>query len=220
MKNIHLFSLIIVVIIIGFACSKPTQPPKYSFFNYSPDSPRLLLSIDGSSMYNEGIEYTKQTSYAPYIYENKGSQSLEIKSANSGATYLSNTINMQDYYNYSIFACGSILNMDYVMLNDYNEAADYSKCKVRFVNLCPDCGDVNITLDGTNYFGAQPFKGASSFIAIESDTLQAIATNTSGDMITVDREKVYNKYKLVNLVLTGNKTGTGLYKPVITINEY
>lgn len=220
MKNLRLIPLFVVVVLIGFACTKPTQPPKYCFFNYVGDSPALVATVDDISMIPEGITYTNKSPYVAYDRNNTGSQSLKIKSKNSGATYLTPIINLQDYYNYSIFACGSILSMDYVMLNDYNELPDYSKCKVRFVNLCPDCGDVNITLDGTDYFGTQSFKGASGFISIDSDTLQAIATNTNGDHIVSDRDKVYNKYKLVNLVLTGYKTGTGLYKPVITINEY
>ena len=220
MRNLSLFSLILFVFIIGFACTKPTKPPKYCFFNYAADSPALIATVDDLSMMPEGVEYTKKSSYVPYQYSNDGSQELKIKSKNSGSTFLTSTLALQDYYNYSIFATGSIINMDYLILNDYNESIDYTKCKVRFVNLCPDCGTVNITLDGSDYFGTKAYKEASGFIPIDGDTLQAIATNSNGDMITVDREKVYNNYKLVNLVLTGYKNGTGAYKPVITINEY
>ncbi|MBP6732642.1 MAG: DUF4397 domain-containing protein [Chitinophagales bacterium] len=220
MKKALSFLLVLCVFIAGSSCNKRSpndHKPYFNFYNFSPGSQALVMLVDNSSFFPDGVEYRKSGGYnAPYIYDNTGTQRISIQTKVSSAKYLQTDIHMQDDYTYAVFAAGIPFSMQQLTIPSYPTFG--SNCKIRFVNLCPDCDTVNLTLNGTNYTGKVPYLSASDYVEVAPGTYLTEARNTAGSFITSDRTSVYSGYQTVNVVLSGYKAPADTtFNPVITI---
>lgn len=221
MKKILVTLCTAVVLFNQFGCtqrSKNDHKPYYQFYNFSPNSPPLVALVDNWSAYPSGVEYRKAGGYSsPYVYDNTGVQTLKIYSKVTNTKLLEAPINMQNDFTYSIFALGFPLSMEHVIVPSY--AKNTAKCNLRFVNLCPDCGDsVKLTIAGVNYTGIVPFKGASDYIEVEPGTYVTEARTASGEFIASERQLQFPFYQTVDVVLSGYKVSADtLYSGKLTI---
>jgi len=219
MKKVMKFSFVVLAIIATISCQKTrnTQKPEFKYYNFCPDGPDLLLLVDNWSNFPNGVAYKQSGGYyGTYPYDNDGSQVLKVQSKNTSAKYLETNISLKDYYKHAIFTAGSVLDIDQLTIPAYPESG--SGCKLRFVNLCPNCDTVSLTLNGTNYTGKVPYLSASDYVNLAADSVTAEVRKTDATIISTERKINLPGYRTVNVVISGYKDAVGIqYLPAITI---
>ena len=220
MKNIMKFSFVVLSIISSISCQKirNSQKPELKYYNFCPDGPDLLLLVDNWNNFPNGVAYKQSNGsyYGIYPYDNDGSQALKVQSKNTGMKYLETQISLKDFYKHAIFTAGSVLDIDQLTIPAFPESG--SGCKIRFVNLCPNCDTVSLTLNGTNYTGKVPYLSASDYVNVTADSVLAEVKKTNSTLIATERRINLPGYRTVNIVLSGYKDAVGVqYLPAITV---
>lgn len=219
MKSSLKYSFILLAFIAVSSCQKTRNSlkPEFKYYNFCPDGSDLLLLVDNWSNFPNGVAYKQSGGYyGTYPYDNDGSQALKVQSKNTGMKYLETTISLKDYYKHAIFTAGSVLDIDQLTIPAYPESG--SGCKIRFVNLCPDCDTVSLTINGTNYTGKVPYLSASDYVNVAADSVTAEVRKTNATIITTERKINLPGYRTVNIVLSGYKDAVNpTYFPAITV---
>ena len=206
-----------ILLLLISGCTKPERKPQFKFYNYSPDAPSLSMDIQGGYSESKGATYKGAPLKGEVAFEFTGMQKITIKSLASQQKYYEGDVQLQEYGNYSIFACNSILQMQQLTVSNNNSLPEAGKCHVRFVNLLPNAGSVRLTLGGQKFFDNIPYLTASDYVLVNPDTLLAEARKTDGTFLTTDHGKIYEDSTRVTLVLSGFLGGaTATYTPTIT----
>lgn len=200
------------------ACQKVRNSvePQFKYYNFCPDGQKLLMTVDGWIYSADGVDYRADPGYyVKYPYNNTGTQNLRIKDKTLPPTYLETSVHLQNYYTYAVFTAGSIYDIDHLVLPVYAESS--SKCKVRVVNLCPDCDTIQLTMNGVNYTGKIPYLAASDYVNVSPDSVTAEVRKTDNTYIATERSLRLLPYRTMDIVVSGYKGSSNpTYTPVIT----
>ncbi|TDO23994.1 DUF4397 domain-containing protein [Pedobacter duraquae] len=102
-----------------------------------------------------------------------GSNTLKFTSASSIESLLTKTVTVSDNSAYSYFLIGSTTStLDGLLVNDDLSATSSDKAFVRFINLSPDAGSLDLAVTGatTNLISDKTYKTASSFVQVDPKT--------------------------------------------------
>lgn len=226
LHSVLLASILLGVLCITNACQKPTKDIKMTHINASPDTPELSLLMDNVAMMHNTPYMNTNKNYIYYnksIYENNtADKKLEVKSTYTWNLFNTTTAALYDYNYYTVVNGGSIIDMKTFVFEDVGVTDFTIKSRIRFINMCPDCGEVTVKLSGNTFVSKIPY-GASNgkFVETLSDTMICEIFDSAGAFITMDRGYIYENAKIYNIVLSGYKNpSSATYNPTVFTLPY
>ena len=175
MLSVGMAALVAVGSLVLTGCSvhnddnvQPTIPVSYvSLYNESPDSPDLQFLVDGAQIGNRAFSYSD---YSAYLAFHTGERTLQVGPFGASNVVTDTTVTLQDNKFYSVFVVDDFNHAELLVLADSGQAPATGKAKVRFVNLSPDAGSVQLKAAESAVGTALAFKGATEFIDVDAAT--------------------------------------------------
>jgi len=139
---------------------KPFTFAHLNFVNASTDT--LNIYVNGSRQNNNSSIYPNGQSF--YLNVPDGQQNYQFKKAGSPVVLFSIPLTLKDssttsIYVYGVPASGTITTND--LLFKYSAFPDTTQ--IRFINLSPDAGNLDVSVGDTLSFKSQAFKSSTSF---------------------------------------------------------
>ena len=191
-KSAYLKNLIAgVVLTLGAllfnSCSKDPDPiPERSYLNITNASPTL-------NTYNVyvGANRANQTGAlafggnVPYGQYTPGTNSVKFTTASSTESVITKDVNLDANTAYSLFLIDKAPQLDYLLVKDQLGALTSAKTFVRFINLSPNAGTLNLVIkDGSAVVSDKAYKAGSEFIELEAKAyVFQIKDKTTGNVL-------------------------------------
>lgn len=153
----------------------------------------------------------------PYLKVNTGEQSIKFTTASSTESLITKKVNIENNRAYSLFLIGKEDKLDYLVIRDEIAQAPKEKALIRFINLSPDAGVLNLAIkEGAVLISDKAYKENSAFIEVEAktQTLQIIdkATGSVKSELINEEIKAGGIYTILSI---GMMTPTGLEQKAI-----
>jgi hypothetical protein len=173
-KIIGLFYLAAVSLM---SCSKndgngavPVIPSAFiSISHASPSAPAYDFLANGTKVTQKALEFGKTLTYNRFW---AGSRDFSITQKDGTDTLVRSTMEIKKNRAYTIFISDIPAKVAFVLIDDDLSAPAADKAKIRFVNMSPDAGDLDLIVTGkaTPLFTKTAFKGSTAFSAIDPGT--------------------------------------------------
>lgn len=201
------FILATTLAILLISCKKTTehgihdidQKPQVSFIHAAADAPELAVYLNKKQLFMPR-SFTYNT-VIDYRYYKSGTNVLfgsGVKADN--AIQAESSITLHKGSAYSVFITGKNGN-SIVILEDNRETSGLKKSKIRFVNMSPDAGVLDLAISGkdTPLFSNIAFKAAGDFTEIEPGKMVSIELRENGKTgilailpkVTIEKGKIY-----------------------------
>jgi hypothetical protein len=156
-----------------------------SLYNASPNSPGLDIEVDGNQINFNSFDYADYSGYLRFF---TGTRDLRLTPHSANNSVFDTTVVFEEDKVYSIFVADEYDDISLLILNDNDEPASTGKAKVRLVNLSPDAGTLDLTVDGDADIVANglSFKDASEFKEIDEDSYNFVVRDASNDEILLN----------------------------------
>jgi hypothetical protein len=174
--------------------------------NASPTLATYNLYLNSAKVNAAALPFTGTI---PYFKITPGANSLKFTSGNSTESLLTKVVTLEADKAYSLFLIDKAEKLDGLLVSDDLQATNTEKALVRFVNLSPDAGALELGQTGAaTLVASQAFKAYSTFSAVDAKTYSLEIKNPAGGTVLS---------KLENVVLTAGKMYTivavGMLKP-------
>ena len=146
------------------------DPVSYvSLYNASPDAPDLNILVDNRQLNTYPFEYSDHTGYLRFY---TGNRNLKFGPFGASNSVVDTTVTLENEKAYSIFVVDDFNEASLLMLNDNSDEPAAGKAKIRFVNLSPDGGAVQLKVKGesTSLTDVKGFKEATEFFEVGANT--------------------------------------------------
>jgi len=156
-----------------------TATAKVMVVHASPDAPGVDLLVDGTVVNSDALSFPNNTGY---LDVSAGTRNVKVNAAGTSTTVIDADLNLSDDLTYTVFATGSLSNIEPLVLVDQLAAPAAGNAHVRFVHVSPDAPAVDITLtDGSVVFGNRAFREYTDFTPLPAGTydLQVRLAGTS-----------------------------------------
>lgn len=134
--------------------------------NASPNSGDLYFYADANLVNTNGVNYAEAYGYYSFF---PGERVLKIKDG-AGTELATNTVTLTANQYFTAFAVNTFENIELVTFNDSLVQPGNNHARVKFINLSPDAGTINISTGTQTVVTALEFKHASEFIELQSGT--------------------------------------------------
>ena len=211
MKILFKYKAIAIVLLFAVgltACSKlkdsdyePVQVSGLNIIHASPTTEALDVYVDNSlATYNMDFEFGEQIGY---LSAYSGNRTFNVTKKNSLTSLKSFQYTLKPQIGYSLFVANTLENVEFIILEDDLTKPATGKAKVRFVNLSPDAGTLNVTINGdaANTISNKAFKEYSDFIEIDPSTTVTFSlknstnNNEEGTLTTaIEAGKIYTLF--------------------------
>lgn len=133
----------------------------------SPTTEKLDFYVGDAKANRDDFAYTNKLDYLP-IYS--GERQVKITKKGSSTSILSGTVSLKDQMAYSLFIIDTFDKVKFLLVKDSVTLPASGKAKVRFINLSPDAGAVDISIVGkdTPLATNKLFKEYSNFESIDA----------------------------------------------------
>jgi len=224
-RSVRLFFVPGAIVLLLSSCLKDNNtyynpPVAYlSFVQASTDEPPLKFFLDANLVnYWSPIQYGD---HFGYITAYTGLRTANFDNAFTLAQQLSDTIRLTQNAYYTLFLANTAAHPQTLLLTDTVNQPAQGSASVRFVNLCPDGGAVDLKIKGTNTttIANKSFTGHSGFVSVPQSgpyDLQVTATGTSTVLaslagISLNSGSVYTIwfYGLKNTATAADKPAIG-----------
>jgi hypothetical protein len=149
-----------------------------AFVQASPDEPALDLYFDNDRVNNFPLNYGSTLDYFN-VYT--GKRNLNLYTSGTMTKVFSDTVTFNQNYAYSIFMANKASSPQILMLTDSISRPADNNASIRFVNLCPDGGPVDLVIkDGATVVANKNFKGFSSFLPIPGNKFYTFEVHKAG----------------------------------------
>jgi hypothetical protein len=117
-----------------------------------------------------------------YINAYTGLRTANFDNASTMAQIFSDTIRLNQNVYYSLFLANTVANPQILLLTDSLNKPAPGNASVRFINLGPDAGSVDLQIKGANTttIANKSFKDHSGFVAVTAGATYNLQVNTSG----------------------------------------
>ncbi len=170
------------------ASSAPAPQARLRFLQASPDATALDVWVDGSVVLSN-VSFKDAT---PYLTLTPGSHAVKVVPAGASTPeYITATVALSDSTDYTFVAAGSLASIQSVLLVDQNRPLPIGQPRMRFGNLSPDAGAVDLALQGGQVitgFANLTFKGIANYTTTlpgGTYTLEVRTAGTSTVLLTV-----------------------------------
>jgi hypothetical protein len=153
---------------------------------------------------------------SPYFNITPGSNVLKFTTASSVESVYTETTNLEADKAYSYFLINDIPNLSGLLLQDDLSASSAEKAFVRFINVSPDAGNLDLAVDsGATLIADKAFKGASEFISIDPKPYNlVIKSKTTGEVLATLKNLTVTAGKMYSIVAAGMVDATELQQPL------
>ncbi|WP_419801254.1 DUF4397 domain-containing protein [Mucilaginibacter sp.] len=185
---------------------------------------QVINALAGSTPINFSLNSTqKNTSVitfpgsSGYISVSPGSNYIRFITSAS-TTNLSTRDTAQQHLNltadssYSVFLTGSTSNYSLLKVNDILTNPANTRAKIRFVNVAPDAGALDITINGTGIYSKIAYKSVAPFVEVPAGTYEfkAMKTGITGTTLATLSNQVLADGKVYTLYAAGLTTSTAV----------
>lgn len=148
---------------------QPSPVSYVSLYNASPDAPDLNIVVDNRQINTYPFEYSDHTGYLRFYI---GDRNLKFGPFGASNIVVDTTVTLENEKAYSIFVVDDFTEASLLILNDNSDAPTSGKAKIRFVNLSPDGGAVQLKVkdDPTSLTEDEGFKEATEFFEVDAKT--------------------------------------------------
>jgi len=150
------------------------------FVHASPDAPAVDINL-GFQPVARDLEYPGNT---PYRYTWSGSRTVRVNVANTSTTVIRAAATLAPRTFYSVFATGTVSDLQPLVLVDDLTPPAAGKAHVRFVHLSPNAPAVDVAVAGGGpvVFGNKAFREFTPFTPLDAGTydleVRVAGTNT------------------------------------------
>lgn len=231
MKIKALFAVAALSVAIA-SCSKdendytPQPISGLSIYHASP-SPEKLDVYVGNGKANDA-----STSYADFVFGNKmeylnvysGERQVTVRKKGTEPILLTEKFDFDPQIGYSLFIVDNLATVKFLMLKDDLTKPESGKARVRFVNVSPDAGALNLNIEGkdTDLVTNKLFKEFSAFETIDAaDKVTFNVKNTTGGALAVKIQDVkIESGKIYTIWVKGLKATTDDTKLGVVVSEH
>jgi len=180
-----------------------------AFFNV------VNASTDTLNIYLNGTRQNNTSSLFPggqsfYLTVPDGKQNYQFKKAGGFNVLFSAPLNLGDSTNTSLYiygeAAGQAFTTNDVLLRD---SLHLDTTQIRFVNISPDAGTLNVTVGDTLSFQSQAFKSSTAFIEIGGGLKEVKITQVGATVPLKDTTMVFQQGFIYTLFSKGLLNGKG-----------
>ena len=198
------------------SCSKmdnnyePIQVSGLNVIQASPTTELLDVYVDNSRT-NQNFDFEFGDKIG-YLSAYSGNRTFNVAKKGSLTSLKSLQHVLKPQIGYSLFVANTLENIEFLILEDNLERPATGKAKIRFVNLSPDGGTLNLNVNGdaTDLVTGKAFKEHSDFEPI--DAAQSVTFNikdaTNGTTETTVTQKI-EEGKIYTIYAKGLKANTG-----------
>jgi hypothetical protein len=180
-----LFSIICLAAFMLSSCSKSAANFNYSppiaglaFIQASADEPAVDLLVNNSKYSTTPITYGQSFSYVTIF---GGKIPVAVNNDATGKTMVADTIQFAQDVGYTMFLCNTVSQPQLFLLTDTLAGPGSGMSSVRFVNVCPDAGPVDLVVKGgATITGNKSFKGHSSFSTLPANVQYTFEVHQAG----------------------------------------
>lgn len=117
----------------------------------------------------------------PYLRVNTGEYAVKFTTASSSESLITKKVSFENNKAYSLFLIGKPDSLDYLVINDQLATAPTDKAAIRFINLSPDAGALNLSIkDGATLVSDKTYKTSSAFSEVEAKTVTLQIKDAAG----------------------------------------
>lgn len=133
----------------------------------APQTTALDIAFDNDRLYLNFFSYTNHTSYIPVT---TGINAFYVFRGNAGNPSVSKNLNFEARKNYSVFIVDTASKMDAVLVRDSSRAPGGDSVRLRFANMSPDAGGLDLYIQGTTTPVATnvSYKSAGDFMSLKA----------------------------------------------------
>ncbi len=206
-----------LVLSLGFlSCSKldrdyePIQVSGLNIIQASPTLELLDVYVDNTRATTSDFEFGNKIGY---LSAYSGNRAFNVTKKGSPTSLKSLAYSLKPQLGYSLFVANTLTNIELLMLEDDLTKPATGKARIRFVNLSPDGGNLNLNVGGvaTDLATNKAFKEFSAFETVDataSVTLNIKNATTSAIEATIPSVKL-EEGKIYTVYAKGLKSGTG-----------
>ncbi len=192
------------------ACSKnETEAPAISglmIVNASPGAGTYNVYInDVSSSVNQKGALPFMGTVAPYFNITPGANKIKFTTSSNTASVFTETTNLDKDKAYSYFLINDVPNLSGLLMQDDLSLSSSEKGFIRFVNLIPDAGTLDLVVSGsTTLVGGKAFKTASDFITADAKNYDLqLLDKASGTIVATKKNVTITAGKMYTVVAGG-----------------
>lgn len=205
---VALFAIVLSACFTG--CSKnETEVPSISglmIVNASPGAGTYNVYInDVSSSVNQKGALPFMGTIAPYFNITPGANKIKFTTSSSTASVFTETTNLENDKAYSYFLVNDVPNLSGLLVQDDLSLSSAEKGFIRFVNLIPDAGALDLAVSGgTTLVGNKAFKTASEFISADPKNYELqLIDKSSGTIVATLKDVTITAGKMYTIVAGG-----------------
>jgi len=203
-KNLFLLLVLVPVLIVtGFSSCEKSDDPQSDFpintlayvsvVHASPRTGSIDIALDKNRLNLNFFNYSDRVAY---FNAYTGSRTFYAYKKGSNDTLVAKNILLLPQKNYTIFIVDTMNKIDAVLVRDSSRAPGADSVRIRFANMSPDAGNLDLYLKGNNTPIASnvPYKTASEFISLKAANTVELEVRETG------KGSVLEKTQTVNLV--------------------
>lgn len=179
----------------------------FSVINASPGLASYNFALDNQIVNGPALVFTNQTGY---LSAYSGVRKFDLTLGGTTQSVFTDTLNLETNKYYSVFITGPTPLSTLVTEDDLTVPAT-GKAKIRFIQLSPDAGELDLAIKGEEdaLFQEQAFKEASAYISIDPAQYIMEIRDNGGDALTestipITAGKIYTVWAGGLLEGTGN----------------
>jgi Domain of unknown function (DUF4397) len=167
----------------------PSIPPaSLAIAHVSPGSPELELKINGTKvpkMLNYGT-------FVSYDLLRSGKQEFSINKKGGTDVLAKTMFNLSPNKAYSVYIADTLSKPMLFLTEDDLTIPATGKAKIRFINLSPDAGDLDVSVTGQAkaLFSKTSYKSSTEFIQVDPAAELNLAISSTGKTIALATSKV------------------------------
>jgi hypothetical protein len=215
-------SFLMVITLVLSSCLKNDNDyvaPKYSalsIYNASPSTLPFDARINNGSAigpFNFGMRTTQ------YLLLNSGKNKVQLYKKSTVDSIKSTIVDLAVDKYYSLFVIDETPNPGFLLLNDSLSTPKTGMAHVRFINLSPDAGSLNLLGNDSTFFTDKAYKAYSKFNEVKGDkTYNFKITNNAQTVAELNNVSLV-KGKIYTIWAKGISTATiDSLKPAIKVS--
>ena len=178
-----------------------------SVYNGAPDSPGLIVSTDVRDVNNFPLKYSQTLSYNSYY---PGERQFYFSEQYSVTTLFEKEFTVKIDSVYSMYIVQDGEDLDAILVNDDWSEPNEAEAQIRFLNLSPDAGNVNVVFNESEnpIFASTDFKDNTAFEMVDQDLYDIEVISESGEVLVSASGVNLLGNRVFTLILKGYKETT------------
>lgn len=211
MKNTVLKFLFLGVVALSmFSCTntddayfEPANSAHGVIVNASPSSGDLYFFVESTQIGTAPFNYTDARGYYNFF---PGDRTFSVRD-DLGQTLATTQLTLAVGDFFSLFAVNTFNNLELVAYDDSAAKPEAGLVNVRFINLSPDAGSIDVYTDtNLNYASDLEFKQATQFISLNAGDYNFVFSNAADGTVLANKEVTLQSGRIYTIYSKGFTT--------------